>query len=212
MFNCSETSKSLVRRRYDQLARLYDLIEGGMEFFVGEKWRSRLNSLVSGDKILEVGVGTGRNIPFYQPSKEYISIDLSPNMLKRATIKGHQAGLEIEFLVMDVEHLAFKDNLFDTVIASFTFCTVADPVKGLAELRRVCKPGGRLLMIEHVRPKRRFMGALFDILNPLMWWTIADNINRNTISHVERAGWEIEFTHPLSSDVILLIQARCPPH
>ncbi|GEM_PF-192127 len=207
MANYAKHLKPLARRRYDQLARFYDLIEGAMEFFVGDKWRSRLSSLVSGERVLEVGVGTGRNIPYYQAGKEYIAVDLSPNMLKRAVKKGSQKGNEVVFLVMDIERLAFKDNVFDTVLASFTFCSVANPVKGLQELRRVCKPDGKLLMLEHVRPRGRLLGGIFDMLNPLMLWAIADNINRDTISHIEKAGWKIKYCTPLASNIIFLVQA-----
>ncbi len=203
----SDRLRPLVRRRYDLIYRFYDLIEGSMEIFVGKQWRTQLNNLVTGPKALEVGVGTGRNIPYYQDEVRYTALDLSPKMLSRAVDRARRLGRDVEFAVMDVENLGFGNHVFDTAIASFTFCSVMNPVKGLQEIRRVCKPGARLLMIEHVRPKRPLLAAFFDLINPLMLWTIADNINRDTLSHIRKAGWEISFQRPLSSDLIWLIEA-----
>jgi len=108
---------------------------------------------------------------------------------------------------MDAQCLAFPDNCFDTVFATFVFCSVPDPVQGLRELRRVCKPDGRLLLLEHVRPGNRLLGILFDLINPLIVRMMGANINRKTIDNIKSAGWQIQTTQNLSSDVVRLIEA-----
>jgi len=116
-------------------------------------------------------------------------------------------GLDVRLLEMDAQCLAFPDNCFDTVFATFVFCSVPDPVQGLRELRRVCKPDGRLLLLEHVRPGNRLLGILFDLINPLIVRMMGANINRKTIDNIKSAGWQIQTTQNLSSDVVRLIEA-----
>lgn len=94
-----------------------------------------------------------------------------------------------------------------STLPRFVFCSVPDPVQGLSELRRVCKPDGRLLLLEHVRPGNRLLGILFDLINPLIVRMMGANINRKTIDNVKAAGWQIQSTQNLSSDVIRLIEA-----
>ncbi len=109
---------------------------------------------------------------------------------------------------MDVQHLEFPDQVFDTVFATFVFCSVPDPVLGLKELRRVCKPDGRLLLLEHMRPGNPLLGTLFDLLNPLVVRMMGANINRRTVENIRRAGWQIRVDEQLSSDIVRWIEAE----
>ena len=108
---------------------------------------------------------------------------------------------------MDVQHLDFADHSFDTVFATFVFCSVPDPVMGLRELRRVCKPEGSLLLLEHMRPRHPVRGFLFDLLNPMVVRMMGANINRNTIDNIRQAGWQIKVEESLSSDIVKWIEA-----
>jgi ubiquinone/menaquinone biosynthesis C-methylase UbiE len=108
---------------------------------------------------------------------------------------------------MDVQYLSFPDDYFDTVFATFVFCSVPDPVLGLRELRRVCKPGGRLLLLEHMRPGNPILGLIFDTLNPAVVRMMGANINRRTMENILKAGWCIKEETLLSSDIVKLIHA-----
>jgi len=103
--------------------------------------------------------------------------------------------------------MAFPDNIFDTVIATCVFCSVPNPVKGLLEIRRVCKPDGRIILLEHVRSENPLFGALMDILNPISLHIIGSNINRRTIQNVMEAGIHINRVENFSGKIVKLIIA-----
>ena len=196
------------RRRYDRLASFYDLLEAPVERLRFASWRARLRDRILGDRALEVGVGTGKNLPYYPHDVKVTAVDLSPRMLERARRRASVLDLEVELREMDVQDLAFPDHVFDTVFATFVFCSVPDPVLGLRELRRVCKPGGRLLLLEHMRPGNPMLGLLFDLLNPMVVRMMGANINRRTMENIRRAGWRIRVEERLSSDIVWWIEAE----
>ena len=135
--------------RYDRAARLYDWYEAPLERWLFRRWRSLLWQQAIGPRILEVGVGTGRNVPYYPPHAQVVAVDLSPGMLagaKKRRREGSPAA-PVEFALMDAQHLAFADDTFDTVVTTFVFCSVPDPIQGLREIHRVCKPKGQVLML-----------------------------------------------------------------
>lgn len=109
---------------------------------------------------------------------------------------------------MDVEHLAFADATFDTVLATFVFCSVPDPARGLAEVRRVCRPEGRVVLLEHVRSEHPLLGIMMDLLNPLARYLVGDNINRRTVAAVEAAGCHLLRVQDVAGPLVKLIVAR----
>jgi ubiquinone/menaquinone biosynthesis C-methylase UbiE len=202
-----ETNKNLTRNRYDRIAFFYDLMEAPFEHIRFASWRSMIRDRIKGSKALEVGVGTGKNLDYYPDGIEITAVDLSPKMLKRAHKRADLLGLNVRMLEMDAQSQAFSDDSFDTVFATFVFCSVPDPVKGFRELRRVCKPDGRLVVLEHVRPATKLLGFIFDVLNPLVVRMMGANINRRTIDNIKEAGWHIQTEKKLSSDIVWLIEA-----
>ena len=196
------------RNRYNRIAFIYDLMEAPLEFLRLASWREKLRSRIIGGRALEIGVGTGKNLPCYPPEVKVSVIDFSRRMLSRARKKALKNNLRVDFLEMDAQQLAFPDHFFDTVFATFVFCSVPDPVLGLKELRRVCKPDGRLLLLEHMRPGNPVLGFLFDLVNPLVVRMMGANINRMTIDNIKSAGWQIKIDQKLSSDIVRWIEAK----
>ncbi len=194
-----------IKKRYNRIAGFYDILDKPMEA-AASKWREKLLSQISG-KVLEVGIGTGRNIPHYPANVELTGIDFSPKMVEIARKK---AGTKpnIEILEMDAENMDFSDNSFDTVITSCVFCSVPDPVKGLKEIRRVCKNGGKILMLEHVRSKKKVVGELMDVLNFIPLHLYGANINRRTYDNLLRAGFDAQNirVENLWLDIVKLIE------
>lgn len=179
------------RRRYQRIAPFYDAMEHLAERRC-RPWRRRLWSMVRGPEILEVGVGTGKNMPYYPAGARVTAIDLTPGMLRRARKRAEAPGLDLDLRLGDVQALEFPDDRFDSAVASFVFCSVPQPVLGLRELGRVVKPGGRILLLEHMRSDRPGLGALMDRLNPLIVRLIGANINRSTVDNIRRAGLAVE--------------------
>ena len=195
------------QRRYDRLAFAYDIMEAPLERFRFAVWRQRLRNRITGPTALEVGVGTGKNFPYYPSGVQIVGVDLSPRMLMRARRKASNRDLSVELREMDVQNLDFPDHSFDTVFATFVFCSVPDPVDGLRELRRVCRPSGRLLLLEHMRPENFVLGLIFDVLNPMVVRMMGANINRRTMDNIRSAGWNVRIEENLSSDIVRWIEA-----
>ena len=204
----TQSRTEVTQKRYDRIAPLYNLMETPMERTRFSSWRKRLRDRIIGKQVLEVGVGTGKNLGYYPENVEITAIDLSPRMIHRAQERAKVLGLNVDLRQMDAQRLQFPDQSFDTVFATFVFCSVPDPILGLRELRRVCRPGGRLLLLEHMRPENQFMGRLFDLLNPIVVRMMGANINRRTLDNIYNVGWNVEFVKNLTSDIVRWIEAR----
>lgn len=197
--------KDSVEARYDRVARFYDALMAFVEGFVSRNRRALL--LQAGTEILEVGVGTGNGFRDYPKGKRIVAVDISREMLSRAKAKMTNYDGSVSLRHEDVQRLSFDDETFDTVFSSCVFCSVADPVKGLRELHRVLRKGGRLLMVEHVRSHSKLLGSLMDLLNPFVSKYGVDNINRDTIDNLRKAGFRVEQDKNLVYDVVKAIAA-----
>ncbi len=199
------------KRRYNRIAPFYDLMEILIERSGYSKWRELLWSKVEGTHLLEVGVGTGKNFPYYPMGAEITAIDFSEKMLKRAKDKASQQKVKVHLQQMDAQNLEFADNTFDTVLASFVFCSVPDPTRGLTEVKRVCKRGGKVVLLEHVLSANHILGWFMNLANPLVVRTIGANINRRTVDNVTKSGLMVEQVTDLAAGIFKLIEARKLP-
>ena len=195
-----------MQRRYKRIAGVYDKQEALLERLLFARLRRSLWSRVRGQRVLEVGVGTGKNAVYYPADARMVAIDLVPEMATRAARRIAESNVRADVALMDAQALAFKDGSFDTVIATFVFCSVPDPVAGLRELRRVLRPSGQLLLLEHVRAEQPLVGALMDLLNPVASRMMGANINRRTVDNVKAAGYQVTGVEK-HAGIIRLIEA-----
>jgi len=203
-----DRATKLARSRYDRIAPIYDLHDAPIEWLVYSRWRRRLWSQVEGEKVLEVGVGTGKNLTYYPNGVAVTGIDFSEKMLVRARRRAERAGRRVELRLMDAQEMDFPTRTFDSVVTSFVFCSVPDAIRGLREAHRVLKPGGKAVFLEHVRSKNGLVGSLMDVANPIAVRLTGANINRNTVANIEAAGFKVESVRRLFWDIVLLIEAR----
>lgn len=204
----TDRATEAARKRYDRRAPLYDLMEGFAEKLRFGRWRRLQWSKTGGGRILEVGVGTGKNLLFYPQNTAVTAIDFSEKMLSRAKNKARKQVLKASLLQMDVQKMDFADNTFDTVAATFVFCSVPDPLKGLSEIKRVCKPGGRVVLLEHVISLKPFVASLMNLVNPVVVRMMGANINRRTVENVLKSGLAVEQVTDLGAGIFKLIEAR----
>jgi len=200
-------SGNTTKRAYDRIAGLYDVMEYPMEFMFFAKWRKELLASVSG-KVLEVGIGTGKNLRYYPPGIQLTGIDISSRMMRKAQMKAAEIGHSLDLMVMNVEDMSFSDFSFDFVVSTFVFCSVSRPLQGLREIKRVLKPNGFALFLEHVRSEKKFLGRVMDFFNPMVRSLIGPNINRRTVKNIEKSGLKIISMHNKGSELVKHVIAR----
>jgi ubiquinone/menaquinone biosynthesis C-methylase UbiE len=197
-----------LQQRFDRFAYYYDLVEFLPEKLLLAKNREKIIGRLRG-KILEIGVGTGKNLLYYNKEAQVIATDFSPRMLAHAAARLKKLGrTNIILQQEDAECLSFADNTFDVVVATCVFCSIADPVKGLSEIRRVLKEEGEAILLEHVQSENSFRKKLQDIFNPLTKLCFCCNLNRKTRENIEAGGLKIvEDQRAAAGDVVRVF--RC---
>jgi ubiquinone/menaquinone biosynthesis C-methylase UbiE len=194
--------------RYERIAWVYDLLDLPFEYGRYRKIRPMLFRGLSG-RILEAGVGTGRNFPFYPPGSEVVGIDLSPAMLAQAERRRPTAVAKVELRQMDVTRLNFPDRSFDAAVAAFLFCTLPDElqVAGMRELGRVVKPGGAIRCLEYTRPSGGLRRAMTRLWEPWVYWAYGAGFDRETEKHVPEAGLQLRESRFVADELIKLLGA-----
>lgn len=157
-----------IRNSYRRYAKHYDRIFGPV-FAPGRKLAMQTLDIAGGQRVLEVGVGTGLSLPFYPEDSRVVGIDVSPEMLAKAHERVEAEGLtQVEALLeMDAEALTFEDGSFDAVVAMYVASVVPNPDKLVDEMRRVCRPGGDIVIINHFASRNPFLRGLEKGLRPL---------------------------------------------
>ena len=203
----AETGRVLaIWQRY---ASKYDRQIGFWErvlFGDGREWAC---SRASGD-VLEIAMGTGRNLPFYPPGLSLTGIDLSPATLEIARERARALGSEVDLRVGDAQALEFPDGRFDTVVETLALCSIPDPVKAVSEAWRVLRPGGRLVTLDHVRSPLPAVRMGQRILDPLARRFQADHLLREPLEYVTVQGFEILEKQRLKWGIVERLVARKP--
>ena len=196
------------QKKWDRAARGYDLMNGyGPEWRWGpyKRW---LFSTMAG-RVLFVAIGTGQDIQFFPAGQEITAIDISPRMIEHARVRADGYDGRLELRQLDVHDLDYPDATFDKVFTSCTFCSVADPVNALKELRRVLCPGGTIGMFEHTGSRFLPFSLMLDLMTPLMR-QVGPELNRDTLANLYQAGFVDVNVELVYLDVVKLIHGVAP--
>ena len=185
--NTNQGLKEEIRQKYNKFAPWYDLRAAIPEFLGVRRLRRSLLQRASGT-VLEIAVGTGKNLRYYCKTCKLTSVDLNSAMLAIARKRADRLRLSITFLVMDAEALAFPDQSFDTVVSSLALCTLPDPLAALREMARVCRADGRILLLEHGRSDQEWLGRWQDRSADRRAKKLGCHWNREPLDLVRQAG------------------------
>lgn len=199
------TAKS--RRFWDDVAPRYDKAMRFLERFQFRGGREWVCSRARGD-VLEVAVGTGLNLGLYPPEVRLTGVDLSPEMLVRARSRANEIGRAIELKEADVADLPFDDNTFDTVVSTLAMCAVSDERAGIAEIGRVLRPGGRLLLLDHIGSNWWPIWAGQRLMELYTIPHAGEHMTRRPRPILERNGFAIEESERLKAGTVERISAR----
>jgi len=203
-----------IRNVYERFAPSYDRCGWVGEVFALRGLRQIMISRARcgpGCRVLEVGIGTGINLSYYDPRCDLTGIDLSGAMLERAAARARRLKRPLAVEEMDAEHLAFADATFDAVVSTLTLCTTPDPVRALREIGRVCRRGGRVLLLEHGRSTSRPVNWVLDRLAPGHFGRHACHLTRDVAALPAQAGLDVLHVERHFFGIVALIEAATGP-
>lgn len=190
---------------YNELAPNYEKISRFEQRFFPELRSEALSRLPRDARILEVGAGTGLNFAHYPAGASGVASEPNTEMIKRAFDK--QKPARVSLVQNCAEQLPFPDDSFDAAFETLVLCSVASPEAALAELRRVVRAGGKIVLLDHVRP-RGLLGFVFDLMNFLTVPLFGDHMNRRTSELAKSAGLEVICVEKHARGIINLITCR----
>ncbi len=198
-----------VLRVYEKEAQKYDREMRILERLLFAGGREWVCSQAAGD-VLEIALGTGRNLPHYRKDVRLTGIELSPAMLEIARARARELGRDADLRVGDAQALDFPAESFDTVVCTLSLCTIPDDRAAVSEVRRVLRPGGRFLLLEHVRSSLLPVGLGQRLLAPLFLRFEADHLLREPLDHLEAEAFNIERVERLKLGIVERLAARKP--
>jgi ubiquinone/menaquinone biosynthesis C-methylase UbiE len=189
-------------------AKWYDFFMSPLEQRKFKRIRSELLKSASG-RVLELGSGTGINFPLYHNVDTVIAIEPSQPMIDQSIIKQKAAVVPIEIVHASAENLPFEDHTFDTVVATLVFCTIPNVEKAINELKRVCKPDGKVLLFEHVKMENAALSKMQESLTPF-WKKVCDGccLDRETLREFTNQGLKIERVEHFYKDLFAVAVLR----
>jgi len=188
-------------------ALTYDLLLAPIERLALRKLRHATLATAQG-RVLEIGIGTGLNLPHYAPSVQLVGIDPDPDMLARARKRATRLQHTVTWLQGSAEALPFEDRSFNTVVGTLVFCTIPDPARAFREMVRMLRADGRIYLLEHVRSPHPWGARFQDWITPA-WKRVFHGChpNRDTLATAQAAGLRIEHVQPFLGGMLLIIEA-----
>jgi ubiquinone/menaquinone biosynthesis C-methylase UbiE/predicted ester cyclase len=198
-----------VRRIFDKQAPKYDKSMARFERLLFSGNREWACSRADGE-VLEIAAGTGRNLPFYPEGVRVTGVELSPEMAALGRKRAEDLGRQIDMRVGDAEALDLPDESFDTVICTYGLCTIPDDAAAVREAKRVLRPGGKVLLAEHVRSPNPMVRTIQRLLDPLAHRFGGDHLLREPLDHLAAEGFEVEEVRRAKAGWVELVSARKP--
>lgn len=195
------------RQVWDEAAPTYDRKIAGVERSLLAGGREWIGSRARG-RILEVAIGTGRSLPFYPAGADIVGVDLTPGMLEIARQRARGLGLDVELVTGDAEKLPFDGAAFDTVVCELGLCSIPRPGVAIGEMARVLKPGGTLLLLDHIGSSWPPIWMLQWLVERVTIRTAGEHFTRRQLAHVKAAGLEIVETERTKAGCVEKISAR----
>lgn len=203
----TDSENRRIQEIYDSQARWFDAGSAPGEWLIMRSLRRRLLRDAFGD-VLEIGVGSGASLPYYPRGCRITGIDLSEGMLERARRRAGKLGLDATFEQGDAKALPFEDGAFDTCVSQLSLCTVPDPLAALRELRRVCRPDGWVLLLEHTTSLNAVVAKVCVHCGPALTRSVRCHPNRPVLEFVKQAGLVIEREERRLTGIFRLVWAR----
>jgi ubiquinone/menaquinone biosynthesis C-methylase UbiE len=198
-----------LRRYWDKHARSYDRQMGFFERVLFADGRHWICSRATGD-VLEVAIGTGRNLPYYPDGIRLTGVDFSPQMLQLAQRRAQELGRQVDLRLGDAQALDLPDAAYDTVVCTLSLCAIPDERRAIVEMKRVLRPGGRLLLLDHVVAGPRLGRAIQWLLERITVPLGGEHLRRRPFLQVQAEGFEVERRERYKRGVVERLVARKP--
>lgn len=194
------------KEKYSRFSKIYDFLEEKLPMNI---YKKEAVSMLTG-KILEIGIGSGANLKYFNNNMDITGVDFSSGMLKIAQDKANSLGLKnVTLLEMNIENMVFPDETFDSILSTCVFCTVPNPEKGLTEVYRVLKKGGKAVFLEHMKSKNIFINICLFLLTAIVYPLIGTSFIRETEKKIKASGFsKVECKNLMMGDVLKIIVAE----